>query len=104
MALRRAWAADGPWEKETAGPSTTLRYGRDENSIAGAKAIAGVTRSTSCGHNRIVIPTVAYPDFRRKRIRGGIRLLDRMGTLSDSVFRIVLGAARSPIGPQQMSA
>ena len=45
--------------RETAGPSTTLRSGRDDNSAVPARA--SVRSTWPC--NRIVIPTGAYPDF-----------------------------------------
>jgi hypothetical protein len=45
---------------ETAGPSTALRSGRDDNSVSGRNRCTG-TVSDPC--NRIVIPTGAYPDF-----------------------------------------
>jgi hypothetical protein len=45
--------------RETAGPSTTLRSGRDDNSAVPARV--SVRSTWPC--NRIVIPTGAYPDF-----------------------------------------
>src|ERR1700733_8152768 len=54
--------AEAPGPK-TVGPSTTLRSGRDDNSVAGAS----ISRGSSCVHNRIVIPTGADPDFLLRR-------------------------------------
>ena len=45
---------------ETAGPSTALRSGRDDNSVA---AGIDMTESMSAPCNKLVIPTGAYPDF-----------------------------------------
>src|SRR6202021_828120 len=64
--------------RETAGPSTALRSGRDDNSVGPLTAI----RLTALGPfpcNRIVIPTGAYPDFllrgthQRPRVRLSVR-------------------------------
>jgi hypothetical protein len=45
--------------KETAGPSTALRSGRDDSSVVAQQLLPG--KLDPC--NRIVIPTGAYPDF-----------------------------------------
>ncbi len=44
--------------KETAGPSTSLRSGRDDNSVV-PPAAGSVDRAKANSHNRIVIPTGA---------------------------------------------
>ena len=56
----RAVRSDG--QKETAGPTTTLRSGRDDKFFAGNGLKSGRTKGGKWSH-RIVIPTGAYPDF-----------------------------------------
>ena len=49
--------------RETAGPSTALRSGRDDNSVAGKWSQKRSDERLPRSH-RIVIPTGADPDFR----------------------------------------
>jgi hypothetical protein len=66
LPLKPVAVATTPQGKETAGPSTTLRSGRDDNSSAGARfvadALAGLTKLSSRPERSVVEgPAVSFP-------------------------------------------